>query len=87
MRALFRVAVGACALVGVVLAGMQAEAACSRASATGFGLAKEMAMEMAKMNLDAAIAAKGQKASGRTSYKCSGPMLMSECTATRRACS
>jgi hypothetical protein len=39
------------------------------------------------MNLDAAAAEKGQKARGRTSYKCSGSMLMSECMATRRACS
>ena len=84
---MFRVALGACALVGVVLACTEAEAACARASAIGFGLAKEMAMAMAKMDLDAAIAAKGQKARGRTSYKCSGPMLMSECMATRRACS
>jgi hypothetical protein len=40
---MFRVALGACALVGVVLAGTEAAAACARASATGFGLAKEMA--------------------------------------------
>jgi hypothetical protein len=42
-----------------------------------------MAREMAKMNLDAAITAAGQKPRGRVHYRCSGPF---ECSAARRAC-
>ncbi len=86
MPGMFRVALGAVALAAIALTATPAEAKCSRASATGFGLAKDMAMEMAKMNLDAAIMASGQKARGRVSYKCTGPMLMAECSASRRAC-
>jgi hypothetical protein len=87
MRGLLRVALGASALAAAALIGTQAEAKCTRVSATGFGIAKEMAMEMAKMNLEMAVSLSGQKAKGRTAYKCTGPMLLSECKATRRACS
>jgi hypothetical protein len=45
-----------------------------------------MAMEMAKVNLDVAISTAGQKAKGRVDVRCSGPMLLAECKATRRAC-
>lgn len=86
MRGLLRVALGVSSLAAVALIGTQAEAKCSRMSATGFGIAKEMAMEMAKMNLDVAISTAGQKAKGRVDYKCSGPVLLAECKASRRAC-
>ena len=78
---------GACTIAAFALvAGTPAQAKCTMASATGGGLGPEMAKEMAKMNLDMAIAAKGAKARGKVSYKCGMPFL-SECTATRRACS
>jgi len=86
MRGMIRVAVGVSSLAAVALNGTPAEAACSRVSATGFGIAKEMAMEMAKMNLELAVSASGQKARGRVHYKCTGPMLLAECKASRRAC-
>jgi hypothetical protein len=54
-------------------------------SASAVGLGPEIARELAKFNVDAAIAAKGMKARGRTHYKCTMP-FMTECTATRRAC-
>jgi hypothetical protein len=86
MRKMSRIVLGAAAVAAVALAGgTAAEARCTRASATGVGLGPEMAKEMAKMNLDAGISAKGRKARGRTHYTCTGP-FMSECTASRRAC-
>jgi hypothetical protein len=86
MRMLSRLAIGACALAAMTLVvGTPAEARCSRASAMGFGVTQAMAMDFARMNLDAGIAAKGQKARGRVHYKCTGPLL-SECRASRRAC-
>jgi hypothetical protein len=87
MRGMLRMAVGVASLAAVALIGTQAEAKCARTSAYGLGVAKEMAMEMAKMNLDLAISLSGQKAKGRVHYKCTGPMLLSECKASRRACS
>lgn len=87
MKHFTRLALAACAVGALgLVASTAAEARCSRASAKGFGITQDMARDMAKMNLDAGIAAKGQKSGGRTHYKCSGPMIMSECTATRRAC-
>jgi hypothetical protein len=84
MKATFRITLGACAVAAVALmAAAPADARCSRASAMGFGLGPEMSKNMAKMNLDAGIAAKGQKAKGKIAYKCSGPF---ECKASRRAC-
>jgi hypothetical protein len=87
MRGLLRMALGVCSLAAVALIGTQAEAKCARTSAAGFGIAKELAMEMAKMNLEIAISTAGQKARGKVGYKCTGPMLLSECTASQRACS
>lgn len=87
MRGLVRVGLGVAALAAATLIGTQAEAKCARMSASGFGVAKELAMEMAKMNLEIAISTSGQKAKGKTDYKCTGPVLLSECTASRRACS
>lgn len=86
MKKSVRIALGACAVVAFAFAaGTQAQAKCTKASATGGGLGPEMAREMAKMNLDMAIAAKSMKARGKVSYKCSMP-FMSECVASRRAC-
>jgi hypothetical protein len=82
-----RVALGVTSLAAVALIGTQAEAKCARASAYGLGVGKEMALEMAKMNLELAISLSGQKAKGRVHHKCSGPELLSECKASRRACS
>jgi hypothetical protein len=56
-----------------------------RASAMGVGLYKEMAMDMAKMNLESGLAMKGQKIRGKVSYHCTGPMN-AECRARARAC-
>jgi hypothetical protein len=82
-----RVALGVASLAAVSLMGTQAEAKCAQMSAYGMGVAKEMATEMAKMNLELAISLSGQKAKGRVNVKCTGPMLLSECKASRRACS
>lgn len=88
MRGFIRVGLGVAALAAIALAGTQAEAKCARTSASGFGVAKELAKEMAKMNLEIAISTAGQKAKGRIGYKCTGPpVLLSECTASQLACS
>jgi hypothetical protein len=86
MTRMSRIGLGAAAIALMAIAGgTPADARCSRVSASGLGLGPEIAKEMAKMNLDTSIAAKGMKARGRTHYRCTGP-FMSECTATRRAC-
>ena len=87
MRGFHCAALAATSIAVAALSATGAQAKCERMSATGFGVAKEMAMEMAKMNLDMAITSAGQKSRGRTDYKCSGPVLMAECKASRRACS
>lgn len=80
-------AAGACALAALVGAG-SAQAACSRVSASGEGLTKELATEMAKINLDFAVMSKGAKASGPVSAaKCSpGTLMLTKCSVRRRAC-
>jgi hypothetical protein len=90
MKAMYRFGVGACALAGLVLAvGTDVQAACSRVSAQGEALTKEIATEMAKVNLEFAIAAKGAKAAGKATTTCGapGPLLWTSCTAKQRACS
>jgi len=87
MRGMVRVALVASALAAVALVGTQAQAKCGRVNAEGFGVAKELAMEMAKMNLEIAISLSGQKARGPVHSRCTGPMLLSECKVSRRACS
>lgn len=89
MKNMDKLLVGACAAGFVLVAGTDAEAACSRVSAKGEGLTKELAQEMAKLNLNFAIAGKGAKAAGKVSYKCGGPgmLLLTSCTAKQRACS
>lgn len=90
MKTSFRLIVGACAVAGFALvAGTDVQAACSRVSAKGEALTKEIATEMAKVNLGFAIAAKGAKAAGKASYTCGapGPLLWTSCTAKQRACS
>jgi hypothetical protein len=83
MKRLLPMAFGVAALA--LLTGTPADAKCTRMSASAVGLGPEIARELAKFNVDAAIAAKGMKARGRTHYKCTMP-FMTECTATRRAC-
>jgi hypothetical protein len=86
MKTLVRIALGGCAVAALVLvAGTPAEAKCSKVSAQGVGLGEAMAKEMAKSNLASGISAKGMKARGKVSYKCTGP-FMSDCTASQRAC-
>lgn len=80
----------ACAVaVLAVASGTAAEARCNRVVAKGEGLTKEIARDMAKMNLQFAVASKGAKASGPVAYRCgtSGPMKFNSCTARQRACS
>jgi hypothetical protein len=84
-----RLVVGAFAVAGFALvAGPAAQAACGRVSAQGEGLTKEIAQEVAKMNLEFAVVAKGAKAAGKAALKCGapGPLLMTSCTAKQRAC-
>jgi hypothetical protein len=86
MQRMFRMAFAATAVGALaLLSGTPADARCSRMSASAVGLGPELAKDFAKMNVDAAITAKGMKPRGRTHYNCTGP-FMSECTATRRAC-
>ena len=90
MKTVFKIVVGACAAGTLALLSMPgAEAACMRVSAQGEGLTKELAQEMAKLNLEFAVASKGAKASGRVAYKCGSPgmLLLTSCTAKQRACS
>jgi hypothetical protein len=90
MKTAFKFAIAACAAAGVALVAVpSADAACNRVSAKGEGLTKELAQEMAKMNLEFAVASKGQKASGRVAMKCGSPgtMMLTACTARQRACS
>ncbi len=88
MKKMFRAA----ACVGLLTAGVGlAEAAqgkCSRVQAQGEGVTKEIATEMAKMNLSFTIATKGSKASGAASVTCGapGPLMWTSCVARQRAC-
>ncbi|HWB45511.1 MAG TPA: hypothetical protein VG900_08740 [Hyphomicrobiaceae bacterium] len=88
MQKIMQVALGAAALMGLALAtsAPAAAAKCMRAQAMGAGITQDMAREMANMNLDFAISAKGAKARGKVQYKCTGD-LFAECRARRRACS
>jgi hypothetical protein len=65
-----------------------AEARCSRVTAQGEGLTKELAQDMAKMNLEFAVVSKGAKSAGKVSYKCGapGPLSLTSCKAMQRAC-
>ncbi|MBX9591347.1 MAG: hypothetical protein K2X43_18825 [Hyphomonadaceae bacterium] len=84
-----RFVVGVCAAAGfAVAAGADAQAACSRVSVKGEGVTKEIAREMAKINLDFAVSSKGAKAAGPVAYKCGAPgvLLLTSCTAKQRAC-
>ena len=90
MKSMQKLFVGVCAVAGLMLvAGTNVQAACSRVSAQGEGLTKELAQEMAKMNLEFTVATKGAKSSGKVAMKCGapGPLLLTSCTAKQRACS
>ncbi len=90
MKSMMRLALGAVAVAafGVVAAG-GVQAACSRVSATGEALTKELATEVAKMNLDFALMTKGTKGSGPVQTTCGapGPLFLTTCTAKQKACS
>jgi hypothetical protein len=86
MKTLVQIAVGALALGAfVMVSGTQAEAKCKKYSASAIGIPDEVAKGFAKVALDVEISAKGAKAKGKTSYKCSSPLL-AECKATQVAC-
>ena len=87
MKGMLRLAVSACALAGFVAID-SAQAACSRVSASGEGLTKELATEVAKINLGFAIMTKGAKGSGPVSVgRCSqGVLMLTSCTVRQRAC-
>lgn len=86
MKGMLRAGVALCALVGVV-ATAEAKAKCYAVRAQGEGLTKELATEMAKINLNFSIAAKGTKATGPVRVSCSpGAMVLTSCVAQQRAC-
>ena len=86
MKRLLQIGTGMLALAAFTLvAGTQAEAKCSRYSASAVGITQEMAKGLAKVNLDFVIGAAGAKAKTKTKYACSGPLL-AECKASQRAC-
>lgn len=89
MKRMMHWALGAVAVaaLGVVAAG-DAQAACSRVSAKGEALTKELASGVARMNLDFAIMTKGAKASGPVQTTCGapGPLMLTTCTAKQKAC-
>jgi len=90
MKGMTRLALGALAVAAFgVVATSDVQAACSRVSAQGEGLTKELAAEMAKINLDFAIMTKGTKAAGPVQTSCGapGPLLLTTCTAKQKACS
>ena len=90
MKSMHKFVVGACAVGGfALLAVTGVEAACTRVSAQGEAITKEIAGEMAKMNLEFAVAAKVAKAAGKAALKCGapGPLLLTSCTAKQKACS
>jgi hypothetical protein len=85
----FRMIAGACALAGFVgMASHDASAACSRVTAQGEAVTKELATEMAKINLNFAIATKSAKGSGAVKVSCGapGPLAWTSCKAQQRAC-
>ena len=90
MRTMLKLAGGACAIAALLLmSGTGAEAArCSQVAVQGEALTPELAREMAKMNLEFAVAEKKAKAAGKVAYKCGapGPLLLTSCTARQRAC-
>jgi hypothetical protein len=86
----FRMIAGACALAGfVAMASHDASAACSRVTAQGEAITKELATEMAKINLNFAIASKNAKGKGAVKVTCGapGPLAWTSCKAQQSACS
>ena len=83
------VQVGAAALAVAAFAlvsGTQAEAGkCKKYSGSAIGVPADVAKGLAKVALDFEISFAGAKAKGKTSYKCSDPVL-AECKATQFAC-
>jgi hypothetical protein len=88
MKSKLTMALAALAIAGIgVVAASEAQAACMRISAQGEGLTKELATEMAKINLDFAIMLKGAKSSGQVRTTCApGVLMLTTCTAKQRAC-
>jgi hypothetical protein len=85
----FRMIAGACALAGfVAVASHDASAACSRVTAGGEAVTKELATDVAKMNLNFAIASKNAKGKGAVKVTCGapGPLAWTACKAQQRAC-
>jgi hypothetical protein len=69
-----------------LVSGTQAEAGkCKKYSGTGVGVPDDVAKGLAKVALDFEVGFAGAKAKGKTSYKCSTPLLV-ECKATQFAC-
>jgi len=89
MKSLSGLALGAAAMAGFAFVAVSdVQAACMRVSAQGEGLTKELATEMAKINLDFANMLKGAKGAGPVRTTCQPGMLMlTSCTARQRACS
>jgi hypothetical protein len=89
MKSWLRMTLGAAAMAGFAFAAVtEVQAACTRVSAQGEGLTKELATEMAKINLDFAIMLKGAKGAGSVRTTCQpGILMLTSCTARQRACS
>jgi hypothetical protein len=86
MKRLVQIGIGALAVAAFALAsGTQAEAKCKKYSASAVGIPQDVAKGLAKVALDFEISAAGATAKGKTSYKCSDPVL-AECKATQFAC-
>jgi hypothetical protein len=87
MKTLVQIGIGALAVAAFALAsGTQAEAGkCKKYTATAVGIPADVAKGLAKVALDTEIGFAGAKAKGKTSYKCSDPVL-AECKATQFAC-
>jgi hypothetical protein len=88
MKSMFRIATCVAVLTAGVSLAEAAQGKCSRVRAQGEGITKEIATEMAKMNLNFRIATKGSKATGAASVTCGapGPLLWTSCVAQQRAC-
>lgn len=90
MKSFLRMTLGVAAVAGFALVSVpHVQAACSRVSAQGEAITKELATEMAKINLDFAIMIKGAKGSGPVRTTCGepGPLMFTSCTAKQKACS
>ncbi len=73
-------------VMSLAIPSQQAEAKCYLVTATGYGLGKDMASDVARQYLRGSLSRKRLRARGRMTVKCSGDAPFNQCKATQKAC-